>query len=100
MEYNEETFRKHIEDEHKQSKVSEYLKEIVYGGSDGIVTTFAVVAGFSGAQNMNIAQNSVMVVLLFGLANLFADASSMGLGNILSILADKDVFKTNRQKMG
>lgn len=98
MEYNEKTFKNHIEKEHRQSKVSEYLKEIVYGGSDGIVTTFAVVAGFAGAQSAEIAQYSVLVVLLFGTANLFADASSMGLGNILSILADKDVFKAHRKK--
>lgn len=98
MTYNQKTFRDHVEKEHKQSKVSEYLREIVYGGSDGIVTTFAVVAGFAGAQSSGVAQYSIMVVLLFGLANLFADAASMGLGNILSILADKDVYKTHREK--
>ncbi|MGB2731859.1 MAG: VIT1/CCC1 transporter family protein, partial [Microgenomates group bacterium] len=42
--------QKHLQDEHKLSAFSTYLKEIVYGGSDGIVTTFAVVAGFAGAQ--------------------------------------------------
>ncbi len=98
MVYNEKTFKEHVEKGHKQSKISEYLKEIVYGGSDGIVTTFAVVAGFAGAQSSEVAQYSVMVVLLFGLANLFADASSMGLGNILSILADKDVFRARRNQ--
>lgn len=98
MEFDEKSFKKHIKEEHRQSTISEYLKEIVYGGSDGIVTTFAVVAGFAGAQSSEVAQYSIMVVLLFGLANLFADASSMGLGNILSILADKDVFKTHREK--
>lgn len=98
MQYDKKTFKDHVEKEHKQSKISEYLKEIVYGGSDGIVTTFAVVAGFAGAQSSEVAQYSIMVVLLFGTANLFADASSMGLGNILSILADKDVFRTHREK--
>lgn len=98
MKYTKETFKKHVEIEHKQSKIAEYLREIVYGGSDGIVTTFAVVAGFSGAQSNDVAAYSIMVVLLFGFANLFADAASMGLGNILSILADKDVFRNHRQK--
>lgn len=98
MKYTKETFKRHVEEEHRQSKVAEYLREIVYGGSDGIVTTFAVVAGFTGAQSNDVAVFSVMVVLLFGFANLFADAASMGLGNILSILADKDVFKSHRDK--
>jgi len=31
-------------------------------------------------------------------ANVLADAFSMGLGNVLSILADKDVYKTERDK--
>ena len=40
----------HLQLEHKRTAISEYLREIVYGGNDGIVTTFAVVAGFAGAQ--------------------------------------------------
>lgn len=70
-----------------------YLREIVYGGSDGIITTFAVVAGFSGAQIDPAASSlPVLSVLLFGFANLFADATSMGLGNYLSVRADQDVY--------
>lgn len=98
MEYNEKTFKNHIVKEHKQSNVLEYLREIVYGGSDGIVTTFAVVAGFAGAKLDVVSEYSIAIILLFGLANLFADAASMGLGNILSILADKDVYRTHRNK--
>lgn len=76
-----------------------YLKEIVYGGNDGIVTTFAVVAGFTGAAaNGNIAAYSYATVLLFGLANLFADAASMGLGNFLSVRSEQDVYNAQRRK--
>lgn len=76
-----------------------YLKEIVYGGNDGIVTTFAVVAGFTGAAaHGNIAQYSYATVLLFGLANLFADAASMGLGNFLSVRSEQDVYNSERKK--
>src|SRR3990167_976848 len=94
--YTEKEFQHHIESEHRFS-LSGYLKEIVYGASDGIVTTFAVVAGFTGAQS-GINQFPVVIVLIFGFANLLADAFSMGLGNVLSILADKDVYKTERDK--
>jgi vacuolar iron transporter family protein len=76
-----------------------YLKEIVYGGNDGIVTTFAVVAGFTGAAaHGSIAHYSYATVLLFGLANLFADAASMGLGNFLSVRSEKDVYNAERKK--
>ncbi|OGH18145.1 MAG: hypothetical protein A2770_04870 [Candidatus Levybacteria bacterium RIFCSPHIGHO2_01_FULL_38_12] len=85
--------------EHKLSVFRTYLKEIVYGGSDGIVTTFAVVAGFNGA---NVATNfpsyTFFTVLLFGLANLFADGASMGLGNFLSVRSEQDVYESESKK--
>lgn len=78
---------------------SEYFKEVIYGGIDGIVTTFAVVAGFAGAALSadQTTQLSFMVVLLFGLANLFADAASMGLGNFLSVRSEKDLYAVARR---
>ena len=44
-----EAMAKHIAHEHGRSPLADNLKEIVYGGLDGIITTFAVVSGFSGA---------------------------------------------------
>lgn len=88
----------HLKNEHKISPFQTYLKEIVYGGNDGIVTTFAVVAGFAGAQATSMGAIPVLVVLLFGLANLFADAASMALGNFISLRAEKDVYKAEQAK--
>lgn len=90
----------HVRKEHKQSPISEYLKEVVYGGVDGIITTFAIVAGFSGAALSNEAtsQLSFVLVLLFGLANLFADGVSMGLGNFLSVRSAKSQYYKMRAK--
>ncbi|MBI2442734.1 MAG: VIT1/CCC1 transporter family protein [Candidatus Levybacteria bacterium] len=89
----------HLRDEHEISPFQTYLKEIVYGGNDGIVTTFAVVAGFTGAQvGAQTPTFSLLTVLLFGMANLFADGTSMGLGNFLSLRAEKDVYKTHEAK--
>lgn len=89
----------HLAKEHKIGPVSTYLKEIVYGGSDGIITTFAVVSGFSGAQqSANFIQIPLITVLLFGFANLFADGISMGLSNLLSSRAKKDIFEAAKKK--
>lgn len=90
---------KHLSAEHKISPVSTYLKEIVYGGTDGIVTTFAIVAGFNGAAATSSQLNlPIFAVLLFGFANLVADGVSMGLGNFLSVRAEKDVYQLEKKK--
>lgn len=82
----------------RTESLTNYVREIVYGGTDGIITTFAVVAGFTGAQvDGNVLQLSFATVLLFGLANLFADSASMGLGNFLSIRAEKDVYQKRKK---
>ncbi len=100
LEKREEVLEQHLHNEHKQSAFESYFKEVIYGGIDGIITTFAVVAGFSGAalSNETTTQLSFLVVLLFGLANLFADGVSMGLGNFLSVKSDQDLYKAARRK--
>ena len=55
-----------------------YIVEVIYGANDGIVTTFAVVAGVAGAAL------DPAIVLILGIANLFADGFSMGMSNYLS----------------
>lgn len=89
---------KHLKEEHKISPFSTYLREIVYGGTDGIVTTFAIVAGFAGAQQNEMTALPVLAVLLFGFANLFADGASMGLGNFLSTRSEQDLYSKEEKK--
>ena len=93
-----QSFEAHLRHEHRVGGISEYLKEIVYGGNDGIVTTFAIVAGFAGAGAEGAAVVGTLAVLLFGLANLFADAAAMGLGAFLSSRSERDVYMANRAK--
>jgi VIT1/CCC1 family predicted Fe2+/Mn2+ transporter len=88
----------HIKSAHGISALNARLRQIVYGGNDGIVTTFAVVAGFAGAGAEGTAQIGAVAVILFGLANLFADAASMGLGEYLSSRAERDVYRKNRRE--
>lgn len=87
----------HRREAHALGRTQEYLKQIVYGGNDGIVTTFAIVAGFAGAQAEGVAQIGGLAVLVFGLANLFADAVSMGLGEYLSLRSQHDLYHTRRE---
>ncbi len=99
MEYSKDELERHIKQEHQMSPFATYLREIVYGGSDGIITTFAVVGGFAGAQGgSHLGGIGYMAVLLFGLANLFADGFSMALGNILSIRSEQDRYRKERAK--
>lgn len=61
-----------------------YLRDFVYGGIDGAVTTFAVVAGTTGANL------SPRIVLILGAANLLADGFSMAASNYLGTRAEQD----------
>jgi VIT1/CCC1 family predicted Fe2+/Mn2+ transporter len=64
-----------------------YLPEVVYGSIDGIVTTFAVVAGSAGAGL------GVNIVLILGVANLLADGLSMSIGSYLSKKSEQDNYR-------
>jgi len=88
----------HKNTEHKIGKIQEFMKQIVFGGNDGIVTTFAIVAGFAGAGMEGTAQIGAVAVLLFGIANLLADATAMGLGEFLSARSEQDVYTATRAK--
>jgi hypothetical protein len=49
-----------------------YLRDMVFGALDGVITTMAVVAGVSGADLGG------RVALILGVANLVGDGISMG----------------------
>lgn len=64
-----------------------YLRDWVYGGIDGAVTTFAIVAGSLGANL------STGIVLILGLANLLADGFSMAAANYSGTKTEEDDYK-------
>lgn len=89
-----------LEHEHTREAIAErlasgskhsYLRDFVYGGIDGAVTTFAVAAGSIGANL------SPRIVLILGAANLAADGFSMAASNYLGTKAESDELARVRQ---
>ena len=62
-----------------------YLRDFVYGATDGTVTTFAVVSGVAGAGL------PPGIVIVLGSANLLADGFSMALSNFLSTRVEQEL---------
>ncbi|CAM3286899.1 VIT1/CCC1 transporter family protein [Streptococcus pluranimalium] len=58
--------------------ITKYAKSITYGGLDGIIATFAVVAGAIGGKL------GVTAIIILGFSNLLADGFSMAAGDYLS----------------
>jgi VIT1/CCC1 family predicted Fe2+/Mn2+ transporter len=81
----------HVPERHTQEH-GRYIKSVVYGGLDGIVTTFAVVAGVKGADL------SAGIVLILGFANLIADGLSMAIGDYLSTKAENEYNRAERER--
>ncbi len=81
-----------VAEEKHQHERGQYLKSAVYGGLDGIITTFAVVAGVAGAKL------SAGIVLILGFANLIADGLSMAVGDYLSTKSELEFEKTERAR--
>ncbi len=73
----------HVDPQGFTGTARHYVRDIVYGANDGIITTFAVVAGASGGALPGAA------VLIVGVANLAADGLSMGVGNYQAIRANE-----------
>jgi len=68
------------------------LKSIIFGGLDGILTAFAIVAGAAGGS---LAPN---VILILGFSNIFADALAMGVGEFLSTNAENEWILSERKR--
>ena len=79
----------HVEPRGLTAVARHYVRDVVYGANDGIVTTFAVVAGVAGGALTPAA------VLVVGAANLAADGLSMGVGNYLAIRAHESALEAD-----
>jgi vacuolar iron transporter family protein len=77
---------RHVEPTNSLEIARHYIRELVYGANDGVITTFAVVAGVAGGGISSV------VVLVVGIANLLADGLSMAVGNYLSIRSNESAL--------
>jgi VIT1/CCC1 family predicted Fe2+/Mn2+ transporter len=78
--------------EHHGGASHQYIGDMVYGGLDGIVTTFAIVSGVAGASLGSA------VILILGLANLLADGLSMAAGAFLSLKSEREYYDRERER--
>ena len=81
-----------IADEEHRQEQGRFIKSVIYGGLDGIITTFAVVAGVAGASLQPA------IVLILGFANLIADGISMAIGDYLSTRAEQEYEASERKR--
>ena len=91
---------RHLEHGHHPGEIAErlekgpkasYLRDLVYGGIDGTVTTFAIMAGVVGADL------SAGVVIVLGIANLLADGLSMAAANYSSTKTEIEEYEQIRR---
>lgn len=68
--------------ERPEHGLGHYLRDIVNGALDGVITTLAVLSGTFGAQL------APRVGLILGLANLLGDGVSMGASNYLGLKSE------------
>lgn len=69
-----------------------FLKDAIFSASDGLVTTFAVVAGSVGAEL------SPKIVVIMGIANLLADGFSMAAGNYEGVKSQVEFEKIESKR--
>jgi len=81
------------QNEERHGSAGDIIKSVVLGGLDGIITTFAIVCAVSGS-----GQLGAKVVIMMGVANLVADAISMGLGDYLSERAENDYVAKEQER--
>ena len=77
-------------------RTQEFLKQIVYGGNDGIVTTFAIVAGFAGAQSRRRGPDRRACGAGLRPCQPLCRRGQHGLGEYLSSRSQHDLYRSRR----
>lgn len=86
-EHTKHAIKKRLSDKKRES----YVGDFMLGAIDGLVTTFAVIAGVAGAHF------SQEVALILGMANLVADGFSMAVSNYFRSKSDQEIIEKARK---
>jgi len=84
--------KKKLSPEEGHEPLGDSIKSVVYGGLDGILTSFAICSGAAGGGL------PTHVVLVLGLSGAVANGLSMGLGDALSTQAEHEHILQERQR--
>jgi len=77
----------HAHHKEKHISVGEFIKSAVYGGVDGIITTFNIALSSYGVNA------GVGVVIGLGVSSLIADGLAMGIADYLATKSDEEYMK-------
>ncbi len=77
----------HSEHQHTSLNSSSNLRAAVFGMNDGLVSNMSLILGIAGAQA------EPHFIILAGIAGLLAGACSMGAGEYISVLSQREVFE-------
>jgi vacuolar iron transporter family protein len=80
----------HEREEH--SALRNYVRDLVLGLNDGVVSVFAIVAGLAGAGQAS------PTIALAGIAALVAGALSMGIGEYVSTKSQAEFYDSERRR--
>jgi len=76
----------------KHTAGGNFIKSFVYGGLDGILTTFSIVAGTVGSSL------PAAIVVVLGISNVISDGLSMAFGDYLSTKSEIEYQKAERAR--
>ena len=76
---------------HKKHPWSENLREVMFGVEDGAIGNLGLVIGMAQAMSPN------NLIILAGIATMFAQAISMSAGNYISVKSEKEYFSVKKK---
>ena len=91
---NAVTLKEYLRTTDEEGSSHEHIKSVVFGGLDGIITTFSVIAAGAGANLDG------RIIVLMGFANLVSDGISMGLGDYFSEKSENEYIRGEKKREG
>ena len=88
----EASIKAHDAHKEKHKTGGDFIKSLIYGGFDGVITIFAIIAGAQGS-NLGTA-----IIIILGVSGVVGDAFSMAVADYLSTKSTKDYNKGEKKR--